>query len=114
MTVRNAGGGTCDGDRAIFCSVEASITTVIDGNRNGWRGGVDNECAVAGEGIAAVNGGEFECGVVACGVFDGAAVERERGGGLVVEIGSGVACLDGVGEGEGVGARARGIVDGSI
>ena len=55
------------------------------------RGGVDDEGAVAGEGIAAVDGREREGGVVACGVFDGGAVEGEGGGGFVVEVGGGVA-----------------------
>ena len=53
---------------------------------NGGSGAVDNECAVAGEGIAAINGGESEGGAVTCGVLDGAAVESEGGGGLVVEV----------------------------
>ena len=53
---------------------------------NGWRGAVDNECAVAGEGIAAGQCGECEGGAVACSVFDSAAVEGKGGGGFVVEI----------------------------
>ena len=72
-------------------------------------GAIDDKVAVAGEGITAVNGGESESGVVASGVLDGAAVESEGGGGLVVEIGRGVACLNGVGEGECGGARSRGV-----
>ena len=60
--------------------------------------------AVTGEGITAVNGGESESGVVASGVLDGAAVEGEGGGGFVVEIGGGIAVLDGVCKGESAGA----------
>ena len=44
---------------------------------NGWSGAIDDESAVTSEGIAAVKGWECECGVVACGVLDGAAVEGE-------------------------------------
>ena len=78
---------------------------------NGWSGAVDDECAAAGEGITAVNGGESESGVVACGVLDGAAVEGEGGGGFVVEIGGGIAVLDGVCKRESAGAGSRGVVD---
>ena len=74
-----------------------------------WRGGVDDVGAVGGEGVAAAGGREGEGGDVACSVFDGSAVEGEGGGGLVVEVGGGVAVLNGVGEGEGVVARSRGI-----
>ena len=81
---------------------------------NGWRCGVDDEGAVAGEGIAAGKCGECEGGVIASGVLDGGAVESERGGGFVVEVGGGIAVLDGVGEGECVGAGARGIGDGLV
>ena len=42
-----------------------------------WRGGVDDECAVAGEGIAAGEGRKCEGGVVADAVLDGGAVEGE-------------------------------------
>ena len=71
-----------------------------------WRSAVDDEGAVTSEGIAAVKGWECECGVVACGVLDG-AVEGEEG--LVVEIGRGIACLNGVGESECGGAGSRGV-----
>ena len=74
-------------------------------------GAIDDECAAAGEGITAVNGGESESGVVASGVLDGAAVEGEGGGGFVVEIGGGIAVLDGVCKGESAGAGSRGVVD---
>ena len=43
--------------------------------------------------------------------MDGAAVESEGGGGFVVEFVGGIAGLDGVGEGEGVGPRSSGVVD---
>ena len=79
-----------------------------------WGGGVDDEGAVGSEGLAAVDGWEGEGCVVADVVLDGAAVEGEGGGGLVVEGGGGVTVLNGVGEGEGVGAGSGGIGSGLI
>ena len=47
----------------------------------------DNDVFVSGEGITAGECREREGGVIACSVLDGAAVEGEGGGGLVVEVG---------------------------
>ena len=66
---------------------------------------------IASEGITAVECREREGGVIACGVLDGAAVESERGSGLVIEIGRGIAVLDGVCKGESAGAGSRGVVE---
>ena len=70
---------------------------------------IDDEGAVGGEGIAAVDGREGEGGAIACGVCDGGAVEDERCGGFVVEAGGGIAVLDRVVEGEGARAGAGGV-----
>ena len=37
LTVVDASGGSRDGNGGLFCCVEESITTVIDGNRDGGR-----------------------------------------------------------------------------
>src|SRR5207237_143951 len=57
-------------------------------------------------------GRERQGRVVGGRVRDRAAVEGERGGGAVVEVGGGVAGLDGVVEGQRRGAGAGGVVGG--
>src|SRR5207237_1254791 len=58
-------------------------------------------------------GRERQGRVVGGRVRDRAAVQRERGGGAIVEVGGGVAGLDGVVEGQCRGAGAGGVVGGS-
>src|SRR5207253_1653330 len=77
------------------------------------RGGVDDDVLGVAEAVGGARGGEGEGGVVGGGVLDRAAVEGERGRGAVVEVGGGVAGLDGVVEGQRRGARAGGVVGGS-
>ena len=43
LPVCGAIGGAGDGDGGIFCGVEDAVATVVDGNRDGGRRGIDND-----------------------------------------------------------------------
>src|SRR5207237_1129647 len=81
---------------------------------HGGGGGVDDEVLVRAEAAGGAGRGERERGRVERRVADGAAVEGERGGVVVVEVGGGVAGGDGVVEAEGRGAAAARVGDDGV
>ena len=75
MTVFCARGGAIDGDGAIFCCVEETITAVVDGNRDGGRHTVNHQSGISAEGSSCAWFSEGEDGVIPCSIGDAAAVE---------------------------------------
>src|SRR5207237_214571 len=75
------------------------------------RGGVDDEVLVGAERVGGAGRGEGQGRVVGGRVTDRPAVQRQRGGVVVVEVGAGVAGGDRIGKGQGRGAAARRVVD---
>ena len=93
-----SGIGEAVGDADITVSIgviDDLCSTTVFGDRDGDAGrcreegsrGVDDDGLATGEGGRVIGGGEGESGVVASGVFDGAAVERQGSGIEVLEIG---------------------------
>src|SRR5439155_28355 len=78
---------------------------------DGRRGRVDDEILVGAERVGGAGRGERQRRGVERRVLDRAAVERERGRVVVVEVGAGVAGGDRIGKGQGRGAAARRVVD---
>src|SRR5205823_2986339 len=79
--------------------------------RDGGRGRVDDQVLVGAERVGGAGRGERERGGVERRVLDRAAVERERGRVVVVEVGARVARGHRVGEGQRIRAAAGGVVD---
>src|SRR5207302_5555497 len=77
------------------------------------RGGVDDDVLRVAEAVRGARRRQRQRRVVGGRVRDRAAVQRERGGGAVVEVGGGVAGLPRVVDGRRRGARAGGVVGGS-
>src|SRR5207237_1341219 len=78
---------------------------------DGRRGRVDDEVLVRAQAAGGARRGERERGGVERAVADRAAVERQRAGTDVAEVGGGIARRDGVGEGQRRAAAAAGVVD---
>ena len=105
------GGRRRTGERLAVADVERRA---VDGaRRDGGGDRVDDDVLLAAEARGAADRRERERRVVARAVLDRPAVQRERAGRRVVEVGGVVARLHRVVEGQGRRAGARGVVRGA-
>ncbi|MNJ14517.1 hypothetical protein D3C77_87430 [compost metagenome] len=73
------------------------------------RHAIDDDAVLAADGVGATHGGQGQHRIVAVHAFDRRAVEAQRAGGGVIQVGAQVAGLDHITEGQGVAAGARNI-----
>ena len=66
---------------------------------------VDDDVVLPGDGIHAAGRRQGQEGIGVAGIADAAAIQRQCAGGLEVQVSTDIARLDGVAEGQGVGAR---------
>ncbi len=82
------------------------------GRRDGAH--IDDQGLVRAKRVGRARHGQGQGGSVAGRVLDGAAVERQRGGGNVIQVGAGFAGLHRVVERQRAGAAATGVVDRAV
>ena len=88
-------------------------TEVVDNGSDCCGGGggnaINHQGSIYSQGTGGTWGREGEDGVVAGGIFDGAAIEGQGVGGELIKIAAGVSGLNDVAEGEGIGAATAEI-----